>query len=224
MFPKVVTFDCYGTLVRWREVLVQEIGNLLASRGSTDLDPVAVLATFSEHSRRLEGMKPHLLYKNVLRMAFRAALVDHHLEPSESEVDRLANSIIAMGPHPEVPHALREIRKRAKLAIFTNSDDDLIRHNIERLGVPIDYVITAEQVQAYKPSPSLFEHGYRVMNVRKQDTVHVAAGMFLDMKACHDLGVRAIWINRYGDKGNPDWLPYTELADLAAVPAILESL
>lgn len=87
--------------------------------------------------------------------------------------------------------------------------------------MPIDYVVTAEQVQAYKPSAQLFEHAYRVMGVAKQDTVHVAAGMFLDMKACHDLGVRAIWINRYSDKGNPDWLPYTELNDLAAVPRTL---
>lgn len=42
------------------------------------------------------------------------------------EVDALANSITTMGPYPEVPDALREIRKNAKLAIFTNSDDDLI--------------------------------------------------------------------------------------------------
>jgi 2-haloalkanoic acid dehalogenase type II len=219
---KIVTFDCYGTLVQWREVLLQEIGDLLSSTGRDNLpEPLAVLATFSQHSRQLQAAKPHRLYKDVLRVGFRAALADHGLAPTDADIDRLASSITRMGPHPEVPGVLRRLRENAKLAIFTNSDDDLIVHNVEKLGVPIDYVITAEQAQAYKPSRDIFEYGYKTMGVSKDDTAHVAAGMFLDMKACHELGLRAIWINRYGDAGKPEWLPYEELPDLSGVPSLL---
>jgi len=83
--------------------------------------------------------------------------------------------------------------------------------------------ITAERAQAYKPSRQIFEHGYRTMGVTKDETVHVAMGMFLDIKACHDFGIRGIWINRRGEAGNPDWLPYTELPDLTGVPGLLMS-
>ena len=119
----------------------------------------------------------------------------------EDEVEALATSITAMGPHPEVPAALRRLRERYKLAIFTNSDDDLIRHNVEKIGVPFDYVITAEQARAYKPSRQLFDYAYGRMGVTKDETVHVAMGMIHDMQACHELGVRAIWINRRGERG-----------------------
>ncbi|WP_237181057.1 hypothetical protein [Roseomonas haemaphysalidis] len=73
-----------------------------------------------------------------------------------------------------------------------------------RLGVPIDYVMTAERAQVYKPSPKLFEQAYRMLGVRLDETVHVVMGMFLDMKACHTFGVRGIWVKRLGQHGNLD--------------------
>ncbi|WP_245455672.1 haloacid dehalogenase type II [Neorhizobium lilium] len=219
--PKVITFDCYGTLVQWYEVLLREIGVVLVAQGRDAADASAVLDTFSENSRRLEAERPHRLYKDILRTGFRAALTEHNLDAGQDVVERLATAIPTMGPHPEVPDALRRLRKRYKLAIFTNSDEDIIVQNLAHLGVPIDYVITAERAQAYKPSPKLFEHAYQTMGVTKDETVHVAMGMFLDMKACHELGVRGIWVNRRGQRGNPNWLPYAEVSDLDEAAALL---
>lgn len=53
------------------------------------------------------------------------------------------------------------------------------------------------------------------------ETVHVAMGMYWEMKARHDLGLRGIWVNRRGEKGNPDWLPYAEVRDLNGAAALL---
>jgi 2-haloacid dehalogenase len=220
--PKVITFDCYGTLVQWQEVLSREIRAVIASRGSAD--PVAtqtVFDTFSGISKGLRAVKPHMGYKALLRRAFHEALTRHALAPKQDDIERLATSLNTMGPHPEVPGVLRKLRERYKLAIFTNSDDDLIINNVEKIGVPIDYVITAEQAQAYKPARQIFEYGHRKMGVTKDETVHVAMSMVLDMQACKELGIRGIWINRNGEKGNPDWLPYEELPDLSGVPDVL---
>ncbi|MFP5076605.1 haloacid dehalogenase type II [Rhizobium sp. YIM 134829] len=219
--PKVITFDCYGTLVQWYEVLLREISSILASQGKDASRASAVLDTFSEHSRRLEAERPHRLYKSILRTGFYAALSEHRLDASEGVVERLATSIPTMGPHPEVHGALQRLSQHYKLAILTNSDEDVIVHNVARLGVPIDYVITAERAQAYKPSLQLFEFAYQMMGVTKDETVHVAMGMFLDMKACHELGVSSIWVNRLGQQGNPDWLPYTEVSNLTEAAALL---
>jgi 2-haloacid dehalogenase len=219
--PRVITFDCYGTLVQWHEVLLREIGTMLVAQDREAAEASAVLDTFSRHSRRLEAERPHRLYKDILRTGFRAALAENGLAPGEDAVEHLAAAIPTMGPHPEVPDALRRLRERYKLAIFTNSDEDLIVHSVARLGVAIDFVISAERAQAYKPSRQIFDYGYRTMGVSKDETVHVAMGMFLDMKACHDLGVRGIWVNRLGQRGNPDWLPYAEVPDLDEAAALL---
>jgi 2-haloacid dehalogenase len=219
--PKVITFDCYGTLVQWYEVLLQEIGQTLATQGMAGAGAPAILDSFSAEGRRLTAEKPHRLYKDILRRGFTAAFAAHGLAPGAAEIERIAVSTTRMGPHPEVPAVLRRLRARYKLAIFTNSDDDLIAPTVARIGVPFDHVITAEQAQAYKPSRELFEHGYRVMGVRPEETVHVAMGMYWDMKARHALDLRGIWVNRRGEAGNPDWLPYAEVADLNGVAALL---
>jgi 2-haloalkanoic acid dehalogenase type II len=219
--PKIITFDCYGTLVQWYEVLLREIGLILEDQGRDASAAAGVLDTFSRQSRRLEAERPHRLYKDILCTGFRAALLGHGLTAGEAMVERLAAAIPTMGPHPEVPAALRRLRERYKLAIFTNSDEDLILHNVARIGVPFDHVITAERAQAYKPSRQIFEYAYRSMGVTKEETVHVAMGMFLDMKACHELGVRGIWVNRLGQAGNSEWLPYAEVPDLDGAAALL---
>lgn len=219
--PKVITFDCYGTLVQWYEVLLREIAATLTAHGRDEAAAPAILDAFSAQGRRLTAETPHRRYADILRTGFTAAFREHGLSPDAGEIARIAASPTTMGPHPEVPDVLRRLRERYKLAILTNSDDALIGPTVARIGVPFDYVITAEQAQAYKPSRHLFAYAYRAMGVTPDETVHVAMGMYWDMKARHELGLRGIWVNRRGETGNPDWLPYAEVTDLAGAAALL---
>ena len=100
---------------------------------------------------------------------------------------------------------LEHLRERYKLAIISNTDDDLIAETIQAIGVPIDFVITAQQAQAYKPDHRLFQHAYATMGVSKEETVHVGMGQVTDLKVCHELGIRSVWINREGEPLNPSW-------------------
>lgn len=219
--PEVITFDCYGTLVQWHEVLLREIDMKLEKHDASGTSASVILNNFSAQSRRLTAQWPHRLYKDILRVGFATAFSENGLTLSVGELESIASSLMTMGPHPEVPDALRRLRERYKLAIFTNSDDDLVAPTVARIGVPFDYVITAQQAKAYKPSRQLFEHAYRTMGVAPNQTVHVAMGMYTDMKACHELGLRGIWINRRDEAGNPDWLPYTDVTDLDGAAALL---
>lgn len=218
--PKIITFDCYGTLVQWYEVLTQAVADVLAARDEAGVPPVEVLRTFSRHSRRLEQQPDYLPYKQILRQAFNAAFKDYGIAATPAELEAVAEAIKRMGPHPDTVAALERLRTWYRLAIFTNSDNDLIVHNLRLLGVPIDYVITAEQARAYKPDHRIFEYGYRQMGVDRSETVHVAMGMDLDMQACHGLGVRGVWINRLAIAGEAKWKPYEELPDLTRLPEL----
>jgi 2-haloacid dehalogenase len=219
--PKVITFDCYGTLVQWYEVLLQEISSTLTDRRRADIPATVVLDDFSTVAKRMTAEKPHKLYKEILRSGFDAAFREHGVELSPDDIERIANAPTTMGPHSDVPDALRRLRERYKLAIFTNSDDNLIAPTVERIGVPFDYIITAEQAQAYKPSREFFEHAYRKMGVTADETVHVAMGMYWDMKARHEMGFRGIWVNRREEQGNPEWLPYAEVEDVGQAANLL---
>lgn len=67
----------------------------------------------------------------------------------------------------------------------------------------------------------MFKYAYQTMGVSPEDTVHVAMGMYTDMKACRELGLRAIWVNRRNEDGNPDWLPYDEVRELGKAADLL---
>jgi hypothetical protein len=66
-----------------------------------------ILDSYSARSRRLTPEKPYRKYRAILRDGFRAAFGEHGIEPSNEDIERIAASPTTMGPHPEVPEALR---------------------------------------------------------------------------------------------------------------------
>src|ERR1700712_5040505 len=84
--PKVVTFDCYGTLVQWYEVLLREIAATLTAHGRDEATAPAILDAFSAQGRRLTAETPHRRYADILRIGFTAAFREHGLVPDASEI------------------------------------------------------------------------------------------------------------------------------------------
>jgi len=118
-----------------------------------------------------------------------------------------------------VHHA--RLRARYRLAIISNTDDNLIAGTVASISAWIDFVITAQQAQAYKPDHRLFLHAHSAMKVTKEETIHVDMGQFTDLKVCHELGVRSVWIDRAGEPPNPDWPAHAVLDDLSRPPELL---
>ena len=46
-------------------------------------------------------------------------------------------------------------------------------------------------------------------------------GQVTDLKICHELGVRVVWINRSDEPLNPAWPPTYVLPDLTGLPDLL---
>jgi 2-haloacid dehalogenase len=59
------------------------------------------------------------------------------------------------------------------------------------------------------------------MGVAPDETIHVGMGQVTDLKVCHELGIRAVWIDRLGETLNPDWTPDAILPDLTGLPELL---
>jgi FMN phosphatase YigB (HAD superfamily) len=107
-----------------------------------------------------------------------------------------------------------------KLAILSNTDRDFIEASLERIGVPFDLVIVASEIGSYKPALvhwSTFER-----EAGRLPDVHVAASLLHDIAPANELGLRSIWINRLGERADPE--PTRELADLSRLPETLEEV
>jgi 2-haloacid dehalogenase len=143
------------------------------------------------------------------------------LEYRPADGDEMVRAVPTFGPFPDVRAALERLRERFKLVIISNTDNDLIIHNVRNIGVPFDHVITAEQARAYKPSPRIFQHALEVLGCRPEEILHVAQGFEYDIVPAHQLGWARVWINRFGHPGDLAYGPYTELPDLTRLPSLL---
>ncbi len=221
MSPRpVVTFDCYRTLVDFD--LNRETLPIVRDR----LDAVGV-----EHDVFLDNLRvmrfqavvqPYRRYRDILRETLENCMLLHGIEYRAQDYERLIAATERFPVFPEVPDALRKLKKAFDIAILTNSDDDLIPYHLEAIGVPFDYVVTAQQAGAYKPRRQAFETLFEVLPQSRDQITHVAQGWDYDIMPTKDLGIRRrVWVNRYGLKGSDYYQPYDEIRDLSELPALL---
>jgi 2-haloalkanoic acid dehalogenase type II len=211
MWPKVVTFDCYGTLVRWPETLRSVFDSIIPASA----DGAKFHKDFSEfHVQLKDG--PYQPYSQVLRLALAATMQKWHLGNTASAQERLLREIQAIPPYPDVNPALRSIARTFRLAIISNTEDALIAGTVRGLEAPFE-VITAQQAQAYKPDHRLFFYAHKHLGVSAGEALHVGAGYATDMAPAFELGMSRIWINRRGEKADPAMLPSAEIPDLSGL-------
>ena len=141
----------------------------------------------------------------------------------DDEVAGLAEALPSWGPFPEVRPALEETRSRGwKLAILSNTDRDFIEASMERIGVPFELAIVASEIGSTSPGTRTGRASSRRPAPSRETHVHVAQSHFHDVVPASELGLRTIWINRYGERRDPP--PTRELADLSRLPETLDEL
>jgi 2-haloacid dehalogenase len=133
--PHFITFDCYGTLTRFRMSDMTREVFATPYPGGPD-GPVAA------RSRRLPpGRSPRTM----------ATLCRGDQERPAPRLPATWRPSPPWGPHPEVPEPLRRIVRHFPLVILSNASDAQMQHDVDKLGAPFHAVFTAEQAQSYKP-------------------------------------------------------------------------
>ena len=164
--PTWITFDCYDTLVEFPiDRVTREILGARADAFNID----EFLAAFEALRYRTTTSGPYQPYRDVLRETLAQTMREYGLPYQDADGDALLAAVPTWGPFPDAPPALERLRQHCKLAIITNSDDDIMARNVANIGVPIDRVITAEQAGAYKPSPVIFDYALRALGCQPDD-------------------------------------------------------
>ncbi|MGK7953221.1 MAG: haloacid dehalogenase type II [Xenococcaceae cyanobacterium] len=210
---KIITFDCYGTLIDWESGMLGVLKPLLANHG-VDLDDEEILKKFAEfESRQQQG--EYLRYYDVLKAVVRKFGEEFNFEPSLAEQNSLPDSIKHWQPFPDTVKALQLLKSRFQLGIISNIDNDLFADTAKHLGVEFDYIITAEQVKSYKPSLNNFKYAIERIEFPAEQIIHAACSVYHDIVPASSLGLTTVWIDRRADRqGSGAALPATARTDL----------
>ena len=221
---KVITFDCYGTLVQWHDAVRRAAASILERHLSAPASTESI-ASFAVRLREIamehQQQSPFRDYEAVLDASLNQALRETGHDATAADLETLLATLGRIEPHPDVPEALARLREHYRIAVISNTSDHLIADTITAIATPINFVITAQQARAYKPDHALFHHAYAAMGVTKDETIHVAMGQVSDLKVCQELGIRSVWIDREGEPLDPAWQPDAVLKDLSGLPQLL---
>jgi 2-haloacid dehalogenase len=216
------TFDCYGTLIDWNA----GIGAVLERLYGAEQAP-RLLRRYHELEPEVQAER-YRTYAEVLTLTLERLANEIGYGIPEGESGVLPHSLADWPPFPEVPEALAELRRRGwSLAILSNVDRNLIVESEKQLGVPVDLIVTADDVGSYKPARGHFERFFELATADREHHVHVGASLFHDVAPANELGLKSVWIDRRGadaEAHGADARPDRELPDLAGLPDVLDEL
>jgi 2-haloacid dehalogenase len=212
------TFDCYGTLVDWNAGIEAELGRLFGAPARERL-----LARYHVIEPRIQGEHPAWSYRDVMAAVLAELAAESGAALPPGERDALGRSLPGWPVFAEVPGALAEAHERGwRLVALSNTDRDLIEASLQAIGVPFERAIVACEIGSYKPAHEHWRAFYAATGADVSRHVHVAQSHFHDIVPAHDLGIRSIWINRLGERAEPE--PTRELPDLAGLADVLDEL
>jgi 2-haloacid dehalogenase len=215
--PKYITFDCYGTLTRFRmaemareffhdRIPAQSMEQFVKDFAAYRLDEV------------LGAWKP---YAEVIHNAVQRTCRRWKIEFRADEARRIYDAVPTWGPHPDVPEPLARIAPHIPLVILSNASNDQIHHNVAKLGAPFHAVFTAQQAQAYKPRLQAFEYMLDQLGCSPADILHVSSSLRYDLMSAEDLGVRNKVFVARGHEPSTPYYNYQEIKDIGGLPALV---
>lgn len=218
---EVLTFDCYGTLIDWETGLWNALAPIMADHHVT-MEPDKALELYGTLETEVE-QGAYCDYKSVLRTVLERMGAQLGFTPMPVELQRFSMSVQDWPAFPDSPRALQALKTKYKLAIVSNIDNDLFAFSNTRLQVEFDWIVTAQQVRAYKPSLANFRTAFERIGVPPSRILHVAQSLFHDITPAKSLGLATVWVNRrhgkagFGATPPAQAQPDVEVPDLQAL-------
>jgi 2-haloacid dehalogenase len=192
---RLITFDCYGTLIDWESGMLAALRPIL-SRDNRKVSDTQILEFYGEIEAELES-GPYLPYRQVLAQTAQEIGRRSGVEVSPEDGRAFAESLTSWNPFIDTVAALQSLSRRFRLGIISNIDDDLFAETRKKLApIEFDLVITAQQMQSYKPSHRNFEEAIRRSGLSKDQILHAGQSLYHDIAPANALGIRNVWVNR----------------------------
>ncbi len=231
---RVLTFDCYGTLIDWETGIWDALQPLImdnddagggaraaevtraagVTRSASDTRNAGVtredaLHAFAQCESRQERATPGLRYPELLARVHRRIAEMLGLR-TRSALDEAFGASVPLWPaFPDTADALRALKRYYKLVILSNVHREGIAASNRKLGVALDAVYTAEDIGSYKPADANYEyllaHLQSDLGLDRSDVLHTAQSLHHDHVPANRFGLANAWIDRQRLSAGGNW-------------------
>ena len=205
---RVLTFDCYGTLIDWEGGIWDALQPVIMRNGG-GVTRDAGLRAFAQCESRQEQATPDLRYPELLARVHRRIAESLDLR-TDDELDAAFGASVPHWPaFPDTADALRVLKRRYRLVILSNVHREGIAASNRKLGVEFDAIYTAEDIGSYKPADANFEYMLARLEsdlgLARSDVLHTAQSLHHDHGPANRFGLANAWIDRQRLSDGGSW-------------------
>jgi len=222
---KVVSFDCYGTLIDWEGGAASFLWDLARRNGDREPGPGRELRERWEELQFEAIQEEYRSYSHVLRTSLRAWVGERGYRWNTKEADAFERSMQSWQPFADTIPALTRVKEAGlELMIISNTDNHLMQQTLCQLApLEFDAVAVAEDLGTYKPDTTAFTRALAHANAKPEEILHVAFGFKYDIAPAQELGMQTAWVNRRQEAAPGDERPDHEWRDLWGLAELAES-
>ena len=208
-----LTFDCYGTLIDWDGGIRSALARVPRLAGLV----LARLVRDREEAERAFLGHPFRLYGSVLADSLVEAARRQGRRLLASDTQDLAASMGSWPPFADSARSLACLAERYRIMILSNVETRVLEESLRLLGSPPVELVTAEQVESYKPAPAHWHIALARLALPRERVVHVGGSLYHDIGPACALGFRSVWIDRRGERDARGTHPAAIFPDLAGL-------
>ena len=197
---RVLTFDCYGTLIDWEAGIWRALQPLLVENGAIGIPPRDALRAFARFEGERERAAPGLRYPDLLARVHGDIAASLGLRTDPALDAAFGASVPDWPAFADSAAALAVLKRHFRLVVLSNVHRAGIAASARKLGVEFDACYTAEDIGSYKPADANFEyllaHLKSDFGLDRPDVLHTAQSLHHDHVPANRFGLASAWIDR----------------------------
>ncbi|MQF82807.1 HAD family hydrolase [SAR202 cluster bacterium AD-802-E10_MRT_200m] len=176
----------------------------------------------------MELQRPFESYEQAWRSCFVQVFEEMHLQGDPIAATEICIRDLGMRPiYPDVLSTLEYIQAKCKIGALSNADSSFFYPFLRFHGIEGKFsaLQCSEDVQAYKPHPSIFKKILESLSVLPGEAIQIGDTLNEDVLGAQLIGMKAVWVNRSGrarDVNLP--VPDFEIKELNELGGILNNL
>jgi 2-haloacid dehalogenase len=210
MVVRALVFDVFGTVVDWRSSIIRE-GELLGAAKGLQVDWPAFADAWRAGYRpamdRVAGGEHGWANIDALHREILDSLITRFgiVGLTDEETDRFNRAWHRLMPWPDSVPGLNRLRSRYVISTLSNGNISLLVDMAKHAGLPWDCVLSGELIGKYKPDPEVYRMAARLLGVKTDEAMLVAAHP-QDLQGAQRAGLKSAYVPRPLEHG-PDRPP-----------------
>lgn len=195
MRVRALVFDVFGTLVDWRSGLVAGFEAAKVPDDAGEMADEWRARFWPVASEVVKGLRPWADFDALHRLTLDALLDERGLDLTPRARERLVAVWHSLDAWPDVPAGLDALRRSYVTAALSNGHMALLVDLARHADLRFDCLLSAELVETYKPKRDVYGLAPRLLRLRPEEVMLVAAHPF-DLEGARRAGLRTAFLDR----------------------------